>query len=39
MATETLTVNPAIGPRQHVLLDKRYLRKHGPNATYGQKRK
>jgi L-ribulose-5-phosphate 4-epimerase len=39
MATETLVVNPAIGPMQQVLLDKHYLRKHGPNATYGQKRK
>ena len=39
MATETLVVNPAVRPMQPVLLDKHFLRKHGPNATYGQKRK
>jgi L-ribulose-5-phosphate 4-epimerase len=39
MATETLAVNPAIRPMQQVLLDKHFLRKHGPGAYYGQKRK
>jgi L-ribulose-5-phosphate 4-epimerase len=36
LASETLRVNPAVQPMQSVLLDKHFLRKHGPNATYGQ---
>jgi L-ribulose-5-phosphate 4-epimerase len=39
MASETLRVNPAIRPMQTVLLDKHYLRKHGPGAYYGQRSK
>jgi L-ribulose-5-phosphate 4-epimerase len=39
MATETIVVNPRVRPMQQVLLDKHFLRKHGPNATYGQKKK
>lgn len=35
--SETLRINPKLKPMQSVLLDKHFLRKHGPNATYGQK--
>jgi L-ribulose-5-phosphate 4-epimerase len=34
---ETLRINPKIKPMQPSLLDKHFLRKHGPKATYGQK--
>jgi L-ribulose-5-phosphate 4-epimerase len=37
LASETLKINPKLKPMQSVLLDKHYLRKHGPEATYGQK--
>jgi L-ribulose-5-phosphate 4-epimerase len=37
LASETLKINPKLKPMQSVLLDKHYLRKHGPKATYGQK--
>lgn len=37
LATETLKINPATGSMQGVLLDKHFLRKHGPKAYYGQK--
>jgi hypothetical protein len=37
LASETLRINPAIGSMQSVLLDKHFLRKHGPKAYYGQK--
>jgi L-ribulose-5-phosphate 4-epimerase len=37
LASETLRINPKLKPMQSVLLDKHYLRKHGPKATYGQK--
>ena len=37
MASETVRVNPAVRPMQPALLDKHYLRKHGPGAYYGQK--
>jgi len=37
LASETLRINPALKPMQPVLLDKHYLRKHGPKASYGQK--
>jgi len=36
--SETLRINPKIKPMQSVLLDKHFLRKHGPGAYYGQKR-
>jgi len=36
LASETLRINPNIKPMQSVLLQKHFLRKHGPNATYGQ---
>ena len=37
LASETLRVNPRTKPMQPVLLDKHFLRKHGPGAYYGQK--
>ena len=37
LASETLRINPKLKPMQPVLLDKHYLRKHGPKATYGQR--
>lgn len=37
LASETLKINPATGSMQGVLLDKHFLRKHGPKAYYGQK--
>jgi L-ribulose-5-phosphate 4-epimerase len=35
--SETLRINPKIKPMQSHLLDKHFLRKHGPCAYYGQK--
>jgi L-ribulose-5-phosphate 4-epimerase len=35
--SETLRINPKIRPMQSVLLEKHFMRKHGPKATYGQK--
>jgi len=37
MAIHALTLNPALQPMQRELLDKHFLRKHGPGAYYGQK--
>jgi L-ribulose-5-phosphate 4-epimerase len=37
LAAETLRLNPKIRPMQPALLDKHFLRKHGPKAYYGQK--
>ena len=37
LASETLRLNPKTRPMHPVLLDKHFLRKHGPNAYYGQK--
>ena len=37
LAGETLRINPQTQPMQPVLLDKHFLRKHGPGAYYGQK--
>lgn len=37
LASETLRINPEVGPMQPVLLDKHFMRKHGPKAYYGQK--
>jgi L-ribulose-5-phosphate 4-epimerase len=34
--SETLRINPDVKPMPGVLLDKHFLRKHGPNASYGQ---
>ena len=36
MDIKTLTLNPKASMQQYVL-DKHYMRKHGPNAYYGQK--
>ncbi len=36
MAWQTLTINPSAVPLSVALRDKHYLRKHGPNASYGQ---
>ena len=36
LASETLRINPAIRPVHSHLLDKHFLRKHGPKAYYGQ---
>ena len=38
MAWHNLMMNPDIPPMQQELLDKHYLRKHGANAYYGQKK-
>lgn len=38
MAFQTLMLNPGLEPMQQELLDKHYLRKHGPDAYYGQGR-
>jgi L-ribulose-5-phosphate 4-epimerase len=37
LASETLRINQKTKPVQPVLLHKHFLRKHGPNASYGQK--
>lgn len=37
LASETLRVNPKAKPMQSALLQKHFLRKHGPGAYYGQK--
>jgi L-ribulose-5-phosphate 4-epimerase len=37
LASETLRISPKTQPMQPVLLDKHFLRKHGPGAYYGQK--
>ena len=36
LASETLRINPKLKPMPSALLDKHFLRKHGPSATYGQ---
>ena len=38
MAAETERLNPEAAPAPQYLLDKHYLRKHGKNAYYGQKK-
>ncbi len=32
----TETINPKVGPAPSYLMDKHFMRKHGPNAYYGQ---
>jgi len=39
LAGETLRLNPKTRPMQPALLDKHFLRKHGPKAYYGQNNK
>ena len=36
MALQALTLEPGLSPMQQELLDKHYLRKHGPGTYYGQ---
>ena len=36
MDWHAMVLNPAQGPMQQALLNKHYLRKHGPGAYYGQ---
>lgn len=36
LASETLRINPKVKPMQSALLNRHFLRKHGPGATYGQ---
>ncbi len=38
MAWHNQMMNPVISPMQQELMDKHYLRKHGENAYYGQKK-
>lgn len=38
MAIQSITLNPSIKPMPKTLLDKHFLRKHGANAYYGQKK-
>ena len=37
MAILTLTIDPDAQPAPQHVLDKHFMRKHGPNAYYGQK--
>lgn len=39
MAMWTLSINPAQSPLPQHIADKHFLRKHGPNAYYGQKKR
>ena len=39
MALDALTLNPDAEPIPQALLDKHFLRKHGPGACYGQRRR
>ena len=38
MALLTEAVNPKAGPAPQRIQDKHFMRKHGPNAYYGQKK-
>jgi L-ribulose-5-phosphate 4-epimerase len=37
MARQTFQLNPGVGPIPSYLIERHYMRKHGPNAYYGQK--
>ena len=37
MAFNTIALNPSAKNLPDYIVDKHYLRKHGPNAYYGQK--
>jgi len=37
LASETLRINPRVQPMPGSLLEKHFLRKHGPGASYGQR--
>ncbi|MBQ6986494.1 MAG: class II aldolase/adducin family protein, partial [Oscillibacter sp.] len=36
MSLFTETINPKVGPAPQCILEKHFMRKHGPNAYYGQ---
>ena len=38
LAAETLRINPRASPMERTMLNKHFLRKHGPAAHYGQAR-
>ena len=38
MAYRARLINPEVQPAPQELQDKHYMRKHGPNAYYGQKK-
>jgi L-ribulose-5-phosphate 4-epimerase len=37
LASETLRIDPSVAAMPRALLDKHFLRKHGPDASYGQR--
>ena len=39
MSFHAMLLEPGIPSMQQALLDKHYLRKHGPGASYGQRKK
>ncbi len=39
MAMFTEAINPKVAPAPQCIMDKHFMRKHGPNAYYGQKKK
>jgi hypothetical protein len=39
MATQTLALDPEVGPMADYLLERHFRRKHGPDAYYGQRRR
>lgn len=39
LAVETLRLQPRLKPLSRVLLDKHFFRKHGPDASYGQRQR
>ena len=38
LAIETVRISASAKPMQEVLLDQHFFRKHGPGASYGQRR-
>jgi L-ribulose-5-phosphate 4-epimerase len=38
LAIDTLRISPSLKPMQQALLDHHFFRKHGPGASYGQRR-
>jgi L-ribulose-5-phosphate 4-epimerase len=39
MAAQTLALSPGVAPMPDYLLERHHLRKHGPTAYYGQRRR
>jgi len=37
LASDTIKISPAVKPMQQALLNQHYFRKHGPDASYGQR--